>query len=235
MAPTPRTEAASDRLDDHVDAAGRPVPRLHVLTPERVGEAEVRAIRQVVTAGAPLVQVRLKHVGDGQAYETVREVVGITRAADATCVVDDRVAVTLAADADGVHLGAEDLPVAAARALLDLDPRPRLVGGTARDPQTATRLVAEGADYLGVGPCYPTDSKSGLPDPGGPDRVAAVAEAVDVPIIAISGVTAARVPDLLAAGAHGVAVLGAVWGADDPPRAVVELLEALGTGPGSPT
>ncbi|PZA18792.1 thiamine phosphate synthase, partial [Modestobacter versicolor] len=76
-----------------------------------------------------------------------------------------------------------------------------LLGGTAREPVLARRLVAEGADYLGVGPAYPTRTKTGLPDALGPAGIRAVAEAVDVPVIAIGGVTAARVAELLAAGA----------------------------------
>lgn len=200
------------------------VPHLHVLTRD---DTRVDHVRAVVAAGAPLLQVRLKAAGDREALERVRDVLDVTRPAGATCLVDDRVDVTVAADADGVHLGADDLPVSAARALVDGDGRHRLVGGTAREPATAIALAAEGADYLGVGPCYPTTSKTGLPTPGGPERIAAVAAAVDVPVIAIGGVTAARVPELLAAGAHGIAVIGAVWDADDPGSATTELLQAL--------
>ncbi|TFV81185.1 thiamine phosphate synthase, partial [Blastococcus sp. CT_GayMR20] len=87
--------------------------------------------------------------------------------------------------------------------------------------------VAEGADYLGVGPAYPTTTKTGLPDALGPARIGAVAAAVPVPIIAIGGITAERVSDLLAAGAAGVAVVGAVSGAADPTEATRRLLRAL--------
>ena len=200
------------------------VPHLHVLTRD---DTRLEQVRAVVSAGAPLLQVRLKTVGDREALQRVRDVLEVTRPADAACLVDDRVDVAVAADADGVHLGADDLPVSTARTLVDRDGRGRLVGGTAREPATAVAVAAEGADYLGVGPCYPTTSKTGLPTPGGPERVAAVAAAVDVPVIAIGGVTAARVPELLAAGAHGVAVIGAVWDADDPAHATGELLQAL--------
>lgn len=204
------------------------VPRLHVLTEDAVGDDAVAAARTVIAAGAPLVQVRLKSVGDGPALDHVRRVVEAAHAAGATCLVDDRVDVALAAGADGVHLGADDLPVPVVRDLT-AGHRPRfLVGGTAREPATARRLVDEGVDYLGVGPCFPTDSKTGLPEPGGPARVAAVAEAVDVPVVAIGGVTVAEVPALLDAGAHGVAVIGAVWRALDPATAVRDLLGALG-------
>lgn len=210
------------------DPATSRVPRLHVLTQDAVGDDAIAAVRSVVAAGAPLVQVRLKSVGDGAALDHVRRAVEAAHAAGATCLVDDRVDVAMAAGADGVHLGADDLPVPVVRALTD-GHRPRfLVGGTARDPETARRLADEGVDYLGVGPCFPTGSKTGLPEPGGPARVAAVADAVEVPVVAIGGVTAEEVPALLDAGAHGVAVIGAVWHAPDPATAVRDLLAALG-------
>src|SRR5437773_2362899 len=79
--------------------------------------------------------------------------------------------------------------------------------------------VADGADYLGVGPAYPTSTKDGLPSPIGPAGITAVAEAVTVPVIAIGGVTAPRLPELRAAGAYGVAVVGAICGAGDPTSA----------------
>ena len=102
-----------------------------------------------------------------------------------------------------------------------------MLGATARAPGPAERAVAAGASYLGVGPCHATTTKTGLPDPIGPAGVRAVVDAVDVPVIAIGGVTAARVPELRAAGAYGVAVVGAVSAAADPARATAELLEAL--------
>ena len=99
--------------------------------------------------------------------------------------------------------------------------------GPRATPTTARRLVAEGADYLGVGPTYATATKDGLPDPIGPDTVAAIVAAVEVPVIAISGITAARLPEVLATGAHGVAVVGAVVDAPDPGAATRELLDLL--------
>lgn len=220
MAPTP--------LDPSVRSG---MARLHVLTTGDTGPDAEAAVARVLEAGAPLVQVRVKAAGDREVLEHATRLVASARARRATCLVNDRVDIAMGAGADGVHLGAGDLPVPTARALVDAWRQPGgarpLVGGTARDPETARRLVAEGADYLGVGPCYATSSKSGLPAPGGPDRVAAVTAAVEVPVIAIGGVTADRVPALLDAGAHGVAVLGAVWSAPDPGEAVRVLLASL--------
>ncbi|HET9072337.1 MAG TPA: thiamine phosphate synthase, partial [Acidimicrobiales bacterium] len=131
-----------------------------------------------------------------------------------------------------VHLGAEDLPVARARAVAG----PGLViGATVRDPASARAAVADGASYLGTGPAFATGTKQGLPRPIGVEGVAAVCAASDVPVIAIGGVTAERVGPLLAAGAHGVAVVGALSDAVDPRAAARSMLAALAAGGGLAT
>lgn len=176
------------------------------------------------TAGAQVIQVRAKHLTDHALYELARHVVRICRDHGATCIVNDRVDIALAAGAHGTHLGADDLPVAAARAVAGPD---HVIGATARDPGRAAELVAEGADYVGVGPAFATTTKQGLPAPLGPAGIAAVARAVTVPVIAIGGVTGERVGELIAAGAAGVAVVGAVTSAADPHHATRALLDAL--------
>jgi thiamine-phosphate pyrophosphorylase len=130
----------------------------------------------------------------------------------------------VAAGADGVHVGAMDLPVDAARRVVGSD---LVVGATVRDPAAALRAVELGADYLGVGPTYASSTKDGLPEPLGPPGIAAVAAAVAVPVVAIAGITVDRVPEVLAAGAWGVAVIGAVSRAADPVAATRALLEAV--------
>lgn len=201
-----------------------------MLTPPELRPGAADEVAAVVRAGVA-VQVRVKGHDDRDVLCHARELVAATQTRRATCLVNDRVDLALAAGADGVHLGAGDLPVADARRIADacgpIGAPALLVGGTARDPETARRLVDAGADYLGVGPCFPTASKSGLPAPGGPARVETVTRAVDVPVIAIGGVTADHVPALLDAGAHGVAVIGAVWSSPDPAAAVVALCAAL--------
>lgn len=200
------------------------IGRLHVLTDARGGPAALEAVSAAVAAGAPVVQVRHKDCTDRALYDFAAQVVVICAAYGTACLVNDRVDVALAVGAAGTHLGADDLPVAAVRRVAGPD---HLIGGTARNPQQARELVAAGADYLGVGPAYATKTKSGLPDPIGPAGVAAVAGAVDVPVIAIGGVTAGRVAELRAAGAWGVAVVGAVSGAPDPAAATRQLLQEL--------
>ncbi len=136
----------------------------------------------------------------------------------------------------GVHLGADDLPVALARRLLGPD---AIIGATCRNAADARRAEADGASYLGVGPVYTTMTKVGLPDPIGLPGLADVCAETRLPVIAISGITLARVPEVLDAGAHGVAVVAAVYDAG-PLAAVGEataaFLDALAIAPvGAPS
>lgn len=201
--------------------------RLHLVTDTRPGRDPLVVVRAALgVAGAELVvQVRVEDSAtDREAYDLARRVIELCSPVGATCLVNDRLHVALAVNAAGGHVGALDLPVDAARRVLGSE---AILGVTAREPDTAASAVAAGASYLGVGPCHLTSTKEGLPPPIGADGVRAVAGAVDVPVIAIGGVTAATVPALLAAGAHGVAVVGALSGAADPARVTAELLGAL--------
>ena len=201
------------------------IGRLHVLVGPTRSDSAIELTKQVLDAGAHVVQVRVKGVDDGVWIDLAGPIVELCHEYGATSIVNDRADVCLAVGADGVHVGADDLPVAAARKVVGPD---RLVGGTARNASTAATHASDGADYLGVGPVYETASKEGLPNASGVELVEGVTVSVDLPVIAISGVTIDRVPEILAAGAHGVAVIGAIARAPDPAAAVRGFLEALG-------
>lgn len=201
------------------------IGRLHVVTDTRPGRDALAVVAVVLAAGADTIQVRVTDaMSDRAAYELAGRILELCRARGTTCLVNDRLHVALAIGADGAHVGADDLPVAVARRILGPD---AVLGATARDPQTARRAIADGATYLGVGPAYQTSTKVGLPAPIGPEGVAAVAAATDAPVIAIGGVTAERVPALRAAGAYGVAVVGAVSEAVHPAVACAALAAQL--------
>jgi thiamine-phosphate pyrophosphorylase len=210
-----------------------PLGRLHVITDTREDRDPLPDVRAALSAGAPVIQVRAaERAADRQVYDLAARCLRLCAEAGAVCLVNDRVHVAAALAAHGAHVGADDLPVAAARRVLDAVLGPAaVVGATARDPVAGRAAVAAGATYLGVGPAYATATKDGLPAPLGPAGVAAVAAAVPVPVIAIAGVTVERVPALLAAGAYGVAVVGAVSRAADPAGATRRLLAALGSAP----
>lgn len=225
----------SRRADDAVESGGGGVGAASSIPARRLGRLHVLVDSLTLAAaaldgGATTLQVRLKSGPDAIRFRLVSAIAERCRSAGATCLVNDRVDLAVAAGADGVHLGADDLPIGAARRVA---PASAIVGGTARDPAAARRLVAEGADYLGVGPTYATVSKDGLPVPIGLDGLRAVVEAVDVPVVAIAGITAERVAEVLATGAWGVAVIGAVADTADPAAATRELMRAV-TGPPTP-
>lgn len=198
------------------------VPRLHVITAPNPSQDEFGIIEAVLDAGAPCLQIRAKHLTDDALLRFATSVVERCHAAGARCLINDRVDIALASGADGVHLGADDLPVAAARRLAGDD---FLIGATVRDPATARRLASDGADYLGVGPIHATETKAGLPPPLGLDGLRPVIDVAGIPVLGIGGITVARAQTVLASGAFGIAVVGAVYDAQDPAAAVRALLE----------
>ncbi|MDP8987726.1 MAG: thiamine phosphate synthase [Actinomycetota bacterium] len=204
--------------------AASELARLHLVTPAGDAGAVVGAVGDVLAGGAPLVQLRCKAGSDRERWSVAEMVSERCRRAGARLVVNDRADVARAVGADGVHVGDDDLPVAAVRRVLGPS---AVVGATCRTPEAARRAEAEGATYLGVGPAYATSTKAGLPQPLGPAGVGRVAMAVAIPVIAVGGVTAARVPELLDVGCHGVAVSAAVFAAPDLRAATEELVAAL--------
>lgn len=188
-------------------------PRLHIVTDS------LDTVRGAVGHGRVAIQIRVKS-SDRLAYELTMAALPLCRSAGAMLLVDDRVGVALATGADGVHVGADDLPVAVVRRVLG---PAAVVGATCRTPEAARRAVADGATYIGAGPAYATSTKDGLPPPLGPARLAVIAAAVpDTPVIAIGGMTPARSAGI---GTHGVAAVSAITA--DPAGATIEFLKAL--------
>ncbi|WP_181311467.1 thiamine phosphate synthase [Nocardioides campestrisoli] len=182
---------------------------------------DLSLLPDLVAAGVDGFQVRDKTGTDRAVLALAQLVVGAVRPGGAQVVVDDRLDVALAAGADGVHLGADDLPVAAARRVApDL-----VVGATCRSRDDVLRAADAGATYAGFGPVWASGSKAGLPAALGPEAVTRAAGVL--PLVAIGGVDAARAAVARRAGAHGVAVIAAVWGARDPVAAAKELVAAL--------
>jgi thiamine-phosphate pyrophosphorylase len=178
-------------------------------------------VEEVLAAGATAIQLRDKDAGAGELLPLARRLRERCRAHGALFLVNDRLDLALACEADGVHVGQDDLPAAAIRAA---SPPGFVIGVSAETPELAIQAREDGADYVGCGPVWPTDSKADAGDAIGVVGVASVAHAVDLPVVAIGGITAARVPELLEAGAAGVAVIRAVLAAADPSAAVRGLL-----------
>ncbi|KRB77863.1 hypothetical protein ASE01_06665 [Nocardioides sp. Root190] len=175
----------------------------------------------IAAAGVDGFQVRAKDLGTRDLVALVRAVRDAVGPHGSTVLVNDRLDVALASDADGVHLGADDLAVADARRIA-----PRLViGATCRSREEVLAAAAGGADYAGFGPIGTSASKPGLPAALG---LASITDASGVlPLVAIGGLDAVTAAEARVAGAHGVAVIGAIWRHPDPVSAAKGLVAAL--------
>ncbi|RDI72722.1 thiamine phosphate synthase [Halopelagius longus] len=189
----------------------------------------VEVVRAAIAGGVDAVQLREKHATARERYELARELRQMTADAGVTFVVNDRVDIAVAADADGVHLGDDDLPVSVAREQLGPD---AVVGRSVSTVEAARDAEAAGADYLGVGAVFSTSSKDVDDDEAeiGTETVAEIVEAVDVPVVGIGGITPENAADVAAAGADGVAVISAIAGSDDPEEATRRLATAVREG-----
>lgn len=181
-------------------------------------------VEEVVAAGAGAVQLRDKEAPPRELLRLARRLRAVTARHGALLIVNDRLDIALAAGADGVHLGPDDVPVAAARRVV---PDGFLLGHSTDDAAAARRAEADGADYLGCGTVFPTTTKADAGAVIGVGGLAAVARAVSIPVLAIGGVTADRASLLGGSGASGVAAVSAVMGADRPADATRRLREAV--------
>jgi thiamine-phosphate diphosphorylase len=194
-----------------------------ILDPAATGGRDPEGLAgDLLAAGVRWLQLRHKRAGAGELLAVARRLAPRVRAAGGILVVNDRPDVARLAGAGAVHLGQDDVPVGAARAIA-----PELVVGVSTHGLVqARRAAAAGADYVAVGAIYPTGSKAAF-ELVGLETLRQVRREVATPLVAIGGITLERVPELLAAGADGIAVISAVSGAPDPVRAAAGFLAAI--------
>src|SRR5438309_6130396 len=160
--------------------------RLYLITGDQGGEVETaRIVEAALEGGASVIQLRKKTMAKGEQYSIARALRRLTLAHDALFIVNDHVDIAIAADADGVHLGQDDLPPSVVRQLPGFDGR--LIGRSTHSLEQARNAMAEGADYVAVGPVFPTPTKAGRPAVG-TDLVSAVDDIADRPFVAVGGI-----------------------------------------------
>jgi thiamine-phosphate pyrophosphorylase len=169
-------------------------------------------VESALEGGLTLVQYREKTADDQTRIRTAIQLRELCHRYNALLIVNDRVDIALAADADGVHLGQEDVSIAFARELLGSQ---RIIGRSTKNPEEMRRAIAEGADYIGVGPVYETPTKAGRTAVG-LDYVRHAVKQASIPWFAIGGINAETLADLLTAGAERVAVVRAIMEANPP-------------------
>lgn len=179
-----------------------------ILDPSIVPNSDLRQVlREAAAAGVRLFQYRDKRASMKQAYERARSLCAVARELGVVCLVNDRCDLALAVDADGVHLGQDDLPVTHARRLLGPG---KIIGLSTHSAEHVKAGAQTEADYLGFGPIFATTSKE-HPDPVvGLDGLRTVRALTTLPIFAIGGITAERYPEVLNAGADGAAIISAI-------------------------
>lgn len=188
------------------------------------GRDLLAVVGQALAAGVRAVQLREKDLPTRDLYHLAEKLLATTRAAGAALLINDRVDIAMAVSADGVHLTRRSLPSKESRALLGPE---RLIGVSCHSLADVGEAVDGGADFVVLGPIFETPSKA----PYGPPLAAALLREARaraaLPILAIGGVKAKQVPEVMAAGADGIAVISAVMAAPDPGKAAADLLAAI--------
>ena len=184
----------------------------------------VETVRAAIAGGATMVQLRDPVAKTGVLVELARALVALARPQGVAFIVNDRVDVALAADADGVHVGQSDMAPGDARALIGPG---RIVGLSITSEADLAAADLAGVDYLGVGPIYASPTKADAAPPMAIGGLRAIAGRASLPIAAIGGLHAGNAGEAVMAGADGVAVVSAICAAPDPEAAAAELAEAV--------
>lgn len=208
-------------------APARPPCRLYLITPPSIPDLDAFAARLDAVLGAgdvAALQIRLKPADDASIRAAVAALAPVARAHDVAVILNDRPDLAKATGCDGVHVGQGDAPVAEARRIMGSD---AMIGATCHDSRHLAMEAAEaGADYVAFGAFFPTETKDTTHRPEA-DVLTIWQETMEIPCVAIGGITAETAGDLARAGADFIAVSGAVWNHPDGPAAAVRAFEAV--------
>jgi thiamine-phosphate pyrophosphorylase len=201
--------------------------RLYLITGDQGDEVDTaRIVEAALEGGATVIQLRKKSMPMREQYRLALALRILTREHEALLIVNDHADLAIAADADGVHLGQDDLPPDAVRALPGFDGR--LIGRSTHSLAQAQLAVHEGVDYVAIGPVYPTPTKEGRPAVG-TALVSRVSAVMDRPFVAVGGIDHDNAAQVVEAGARAIAVVRAVYDAPDPAEAARRLHELIVT------
>ncbi len=185
------------------------LPKLYAITDTQLSNyTHAEIVRLLLAGGATFIQLRDKDASAKELLDAARECLALTRPAGAKLIINDRVDVALTADADGVHLGQDDLRVEEAREILGPD---KIIGLSTHTLEQFHAAMRTSADYLAVGPVYETTTKENPSPTVGLELIAAARAITDRPIVAIGGITVERAPAVIVAGADSVAVISALY------------------------
>ncbi len=186
--------------------------RLYVLISSSIAtKSVIETTRLVVDGGADAIQLREKTLSDSEFTTLAREVRNITTKSDTLLIINDRVHVAREINADGVHLGQQDMSILEARNIIGDE---KIIGVSTHNVTQAKQAQKDGADYIAIGPIYPTSTKDHEPSVG-IEIIQKISEAVNIPIITIGAITLENLDEVLRAGASKVAICSAIIGSKD--------------------
>ena len=199
-------------------------PLYAILDPEQTkGRAPESILHELLDGGAAILQLRVKTMAPGDFFQLAQRARAETRARGCKLIVNDRVDIALACDADGVHLGQDDLPLAVGRQLMGK----KIVGVSTHDIEQAQEAEVNEADYIGFGPMFGTTTKNTGYAARGIDMLRQIRAAVKLPIVAIGGINEQNVKQVWQAGADSAAIISDILGADDPAAKVRRIVASL--------
>lgn len=186
----------------------------------------IDVVEDALKGGVTAVQLREKDLSSRELYELAYDMRKLTARYDARLLINDRVDIALAVDADGVHLGSNSMPVHRARRLLGPD---RFIGFSCHNQVNAIMAQESGVDFITFGPVYYTPSKAVYGKPVGVDKLESVTHVLQIPVYALGGIKTENIPEVIAAGASGISLVSAVIASEDPRAEAEAMITMLAT------
>jgi thiamine-phosphate pyrophosphorylase len=187
------------------------------------GRSDIEVLEAIIEGGARIVQLREKELSIRDLYQLALRFREITAKADVLLIINDRLDIALAVEADGVHLGQDDLPLTAARKLApDL-----IIGASTHSLEQAMHAREAGADYVNIGPIFPTRTKEGVGRVLGPDAISTISPSLKVPFTVMGGINGSNIDQVIAKGARRIAMVTAITQAPDITAAVRSFRERI--------
>jgi thiamine-phosphate pyrophosphorylase len=202
--------------------------KLHILTDRELAKPKtlIEVVEQAIKGGATAIQLRDKTASDEEMINLGQQILRLTAENNIPLIINDRVKVAIFLKAQGIHVGQSDMPAIQVRQLVGPN---MILGVSASTVEQALKAQNDGADYLGVGPIFPTLTKTDADPPIGLEGFKKIRDAVHIPIIAIGSINKSNARDVISSGADGIAVISAVMGTVNPLEATHELSIMIGS------
>jgi len=199
---------------------------LYCITAEELsmGRSNIEVAREMIAAGVKIIQYREKDKKMNAKYRECSAIREMTKTAGVTFIVNDDIALAMIVQADGVHIGQDDLPIEKVRELVG---DKMIIGLSTHCPAEAQQAVVSGADYIGVGPMFKTATKKDVCDPVGFEYLKYVAENISIPFVAIGGIKLNNIPEIVRCGTGCLAIISEITTAQDIPGRINQIREVI--------